>query len=179
MKPHFQKCITQWLLLYIATLSGNVICVQTCPPVLTTGIASFNNIYFPELQATVNAAAYGTTPVKAAISYYRIKAREAHSKTFFSKVITIQTVLSNDILDISPVPARRYTMIKWSSTNNSKLNVTLFDVAGRFVLCRQYPVKEGENELLLTNLEALPAGIYFIKASDGVTYRNGKLRIQP
>lgn len=115
---------------------------------------------------------------KEATTYYRIKAQDAYGQTFFSKVITIQTVLSKDILDISPVPARRYTMIKWTSTSNSKLNVTLFDVSGRFVLCRQYPVKKGENELLLTNLEALPAGIYFIKASDGTSYRNGKLRIQ-
>jgi type IX secretion system substrate protein len=82
------------------------------------------------------------------------------------------------MLDISPVPVKRYTMIKWSSTTNSKLTITMFDVNGRFVLCRQYQLRKGANELLLTNLEALPAGVYFIKASDGASYRNGKIRIQ-
>jgi hypothetical protein len=54
----------------------------------------------------------------------------------------------------------------------------MFDATGRFVLCRQYQLRKGVNELLLTNLEALPAGVYSIKASDGASYRNGKLRIQ-
>lgn len=116
---------------------------------------------------------------KAAVIYYRIKAQEANGQTFFSKVITIQTVLSKeDLLDISPVPAKRYTMIKWSAAENSKLTVTMFDATGRFVLCRQYQIRKGVNELLITNLEALPAGVYFIKASDGAIYRNAKLRIQ-
>jgi hypothetical protein len=69
-------------------------------------------------------------------------------------------------------------MIKWPSAGNSKLTVALFDAAGRFVLCRQYEVRQGMNELLLTNLEALPGGVYFIKASDGAIDRNAKLRIQ-
>jgi hypothetical protein len=105
-------------------------------------------------------------------------APDAYGQTFVSKVITMQTVLNKDILDISPAPARKYTMIKWSSAGNSKLTVTLFDVAGRFVLCRQYQLKKGVNELLLTNLETLPGGEYFIKATDGASYRNGKLRLQ-
>lgn len=116
---------------------------------------------------------------KTAIIYYRIKAQNASGETFFSKVITIQTVLSKEeMLDISPVPAKRYTMIKWSATANSKLTISMFDVTGRFVMCRQYQLRKGVNELLLTNLEALPAGVYFIKASDGASYRKGKLRIQ-
>jgi hypothetical protein len=99
--------------------------------------------------------------------------------SFFSKVITIQAVLSKeDMLDISPIQVKRYTMIKWPATDNRKLTITMFDANGRFVLCRQYQLRKGENELLLTNLEAQPAGVYFIKASDGVSYRNGKLRIQ-
>lgn len=116
---------------------------------------------------------------KEAVIYYRIKAQNLNDETFFSKVITIQTVLrKEDMLDISPVPAKRYTMIKWSSTESSKLTVSLFDVSGRFVFFRQYLLRKGVNELLLTNLEALPAGVYFIKASDGVNYRNGELKIQ-
>jgi hypothetical protein len=45
------------------------------------------------------------------------------------------------------------------------------------MLSRQYQLKKGLNELLLTNLQSLPGGIYFIKASDGASYRNGKLVI--
>jgi len=53
----------------------------------------------------------------------------------------------------------------------------LFDIAGHTVLSRQYRLKPGLNELLLTNLQSLPNGIYFVKASDGASYRNGKMVI--
>lgn len=227
MKFIFQKRAVKCLLLYTAILTVNIIWAQTCPPAVTTGVASINNTWFPGQQAIVSAgststiigaAAYGTIPVSAvmgggggagdnkdgtgtpngglapvmkfisgckvlpmkftAANGKRDGAQNASGETFFSKVITIQTVLSKEeMLDISPVPAKRYTMIKWSATTNSKLTITMFDATGRFVLCRQYQLRNGVNELLLTNLEALPAGVYFLKASDGASYRNGKLRI--
>lgn len=52
---------------------------------------------------------------------------------------------------------------------------TLFDVTGDAGLSRQYQLKTGVNELLLSNLESLPAGIYFVQDHDGASYRNGKL----
>jgi hypothetical protein len=114
----------------------------------------------------------------AATIFYRIKAPGAAGQNFFSKVITMQPVLDEGALDISPVPAIGYTTIRWTSTGNKKLNITLFNGAGNAVLNRQYRLKTGVNELLLTNLETLPAGIYYVKASDGVSHRNGKLVIQ-
>jgi hypothetical protein len=80
-------------------------------------------------------------------------------------------------LDISPVPAIGHSTIRWSSTGINKLQITLFDVTGHAVMSRQYQLKSGLNELLLTNLQSLPNGIYFVKASDGASYRNGKLVI--
>jgi hypothetical protein len=146
-------------LLWMAILSGNTAQAQTCPPAPTTGIAISNNTYYAGLQPIVNA---GSTSIAIG------GPQHGPGGVIYTK----------DILDISPVPARRYTMIKWPSAGNSKLTVALFDAAGRFVLCRQYEVRQGMNELLLTNLEALPGGVYFIKASDGAIDRNAKLRIQ-
>ena len=110
--------------------------------------------------------------------FYRIKARHADGQTFLSKVITIQTGSAEGALDISPVPAIGHSTIRWSSTGINKLQITVFNVTGHAVLSRQYQLKTGLNELLLTNLQSLPNGIYFIKASDGVSYRNGKLVIR-
>ncbi|WP_133055328.1 T9SS type A sorting domain-containing protein [Niastella koreensis] len=109
--------------------------------------------------------------------YYRIKANGTAGQTFLSKVITIQTGFTEGALDISPVPAIGHSTISWSSTGNNKLQITVFDVAGHAVLSRQYLLKKGLNELVLTNLQSLPNGIYFVKASDGVSSRNGKLVI--
>lgn len=92
--------------------------------------------------------------------------------------IKVQPVLIKGYVGHKSACGKEYTMIKWSTNENSKLTVSLFDASGRFILCRQYWLRKGENELLLTNLEALPAGEYFIKASDGANYRNGKLTIQ-
>jgi hypothetical protein len=113
-----------------------------------------------------------------AFIYYRIIAEEATGKKMFSKLITLKTVSGEGTLDISPVPAIGYSTIRWPSTGNNKLNITLFDLAGHTVLNRQYRLKTGMNELLLTNLETLPAGIYFVQASDGVSNRKGKLIIK-
>jgi len=124
---------------------------------------------------------YTFTAISAAekaVVYYRVIAEEATGQKMFSKLITLKTVSAEGTLDISPVPAIGHTTIRWSSTGNNKLNITLFDLAGHAVLNRQYRLKTGMNELLLTNLQTLPAGIYIVKASDGASYRNGKLVIK-
>jgi len=108
--------------------------------------------------------------------FYRIKAISASGHTFYSKSITIQTGLAEGSLEISPVPAAGHSTIRWSSTGTNKLQITLFNVTGHAVLSRQYQLKAGLNELLL-NLQSLPNGIYFVKASDGVSNQNGKLVI--
>lgn len=87
----------------------------------------------------------------------------------------MQTVLAEEELNISPMQASGYSTIIWSSLASSELNITLLDVAGHTVLSRQYPLRKGVNELLLTNLETMPAGLYFVKASDGACHRNGRL----
>lgn len=109
--------------------------------------------------------------------FYRIKARGTDGQTFLSKVITIQTGFSEGALAIGPVPAIGHVTLRWPSTGINKLQVTLFDVTGHAVMSRHYQLKTGLNELQLTNLQSLPNGIYFVKASDGANYRNGKLVI--
>lgn len=86
--------------------------------------------------------------------------------------------MKEHLLDISPVPEKRYALIKWPSIDRRTLTVTLYDAGGHFIFFRHYPLIKGGNELVLTNLETLQAGDYFIAASDGSTYRNGKLSIQ-
>ncbi|MFL5747449.1 MAG: T9SS type A sorting domain-containing protein [Niastella sp.] len=103
--------------------------------------------------------------------------QDAGGQKIVSRIITLQTVLEEEVLNISPVHATSYSSITWSSTSNIKLDITLFDVGGHAVLSRQYPLKKGVNELLLTNLETLPAGVYFVKAFDGAHHGNGKLVI--
>ena len=109
--------------------------------------------------------------------FYRIKAQDADGQKMFSKVITVKTDLGEGALDLSPVPADGYSLIRWVSGAKSNLTVTLFNVAGHAVLRRLYRLKTGANELQLTNLETLPAGVYVVQAFDGVRYQNGKLVI--
>jgi hypothetical protein len=114
---------------------------------------------------------------KDATTFYRIKPLDADGQKMFSKVITVKTDLAEGALDLSPVPADGYSIIRWVSGAKSNLTVTLFNVAGHAVLKRLYRLKTGANELQLTNLETLPAGVYVVQAFDGVRYRNGKLVI--
>jgi hypothetical protein len=117
------------------------------------------------------------SPDKEGTIFYRIKAQDADGQKILSKVITVTTLLTEGSLDLSPVPADGYSIIRWVSGAKSNLTVTLFNVAGHVVLRRLYQLKTGANELRLTNLETLPAGVYVVKAFDGVRYRNGKLVI--
>lgn len=157
------------LILPIAILRVNTVQVQSCPPPVTTTITSYFNTYYPGQQATVNA---GSTSIALAAATYGTTGQKN-----VSKIITIQTALEEEVLNISPVPATSYSTITWSSARDIKLDITLFDEAGHAVLDRQYPLKKGVNELLLTNLETLPAGVYVVKAFDGAHHRNGKLII--
>jgi hypothetical protein len=111
-----------------------------------------------------------------------VNTRQAHScpppvNPTVTNVITLQSDWAEEVLSISPMSATSYATITWSSTGNNKLNITLLDVAGHAVLSRQYPLRMGVNELLLTSLETLPAGLYFVKAFDGAHHRKGKLII--
>lgn len=108
---------------------------------------------------------------------YRIIAQDTDGQKIISKIISIQTVLQEEPLEISPVPATSYSAITWLATSNIQLDITLFNAAGHAVLSRQYPLKTGVNELLLTNLETLRAGTYMVKGFDGVHHRSGKLII--
>jgi hypothetical protein len=117
------------------------------------------------------------SPGKNATAFYRIKVLDEDGQKMFSKVITVKTDLAEGALDLSPIPANGYSIIRWVSGAKSNLTVTLFNVAGFAVLRRLYRLKTGANELQLTNLETLPAGVYVVQAFDGVRYRNGKLVI--
>lgn len=184
MKIVFQKRSVKGILfmviLPVGILPVNIPKAQSCPPPVTTTATSYSNTtgpvnygarILPIKSLSVNAKRNG----RQVLINNRIKAQDAGGQKYVSKVITITTVLNEDVLEISPVPATKYSTISWSSASNSQLNITLFDAAGHAVLIRQYPLRKGANELLLTNLETLPAGLYFVKAFDGANHRKGKL----
>ncbi|MFL5748445.1 MAG: T9SS type A sorting domain-containing protein [Niastella sp.] len=151
---------------YIIERSNNGNNFVTAGIVSKRGNGEISKYNFSDASASTGAAVF-----------YRIKARGTNGQTFLSKVITIQTEIAEGALEISPVPAIGHSTIRWSSTGISKLQITVFDITGHAVLSRQYQLKAGLNELQLTNLQSLPNGIYFVKAFDGASYRNGKLVI--
>ena len=172
MKTVFQKRPLKGFLfnviLPLTILRVNTAQEQSCLPPVTTTITS-------DHISKYNVS--DTSAANKATICYRIIAQDADDQKAVSRVITIQNILTEEELNISPVPATSYSAITLSSASDIKLDITLFDVAGNAVLSRQYPLKKGMNELLLTNLETLPAGLYFVKAFDGASHRNGKLII--
>jgi hypothetical protein len=110
--------------------------------------------------------------------FYRIKAQDAQGYTTLSKIITVKTVPDGEPLSVSHDPSSGTSTIRWMSTVNGNMNITLFDITGHAMLSRRYQLKKGMNELLLTNLEALSSGLYIVQAYDGTMYRNGKLLIR-
>ena len=196
----FILCFLITVMPCITILSVNAIQAQNCPSwKTTTTISSFPNTYYPGQQATVSATdsaggnenntiAYEAAGGGGADGSAIINARSGHSNltvqanggngsTNWNDFTYPPQLASKEVLEVSHDSANMYAAITWTSTSDSQLNITLFDAAGHAALIRQYPLRKGVNELLLTNLEALRAGIYLIKASDDASNRNGKLVI--
>jgi hypothetical protein len=90
----------------------------------------------------------------------------------------VKAVPAGAALTLTPDPATGSSTIRWVSAGSSNVTITLFDMSGHAVLRRQYALKTGVNELLVTKLETLSAGLYFVQGYDGSGYKNGKLLIQ-
>ena len=109
--------------------------------------------------------------------YYRINALHTDGHYSFSKIIAVKTAVATDAMTISPDPAGSACTIKWFSAGNDHVVISLFDATGHNVLRRRYQVKAGITALPLTNLAALPNGLYLVRGDDGTGSKKGKLLI--
>ena len=103
-------------------------------------------------------------------SYYRLKMINTDGTFRYSNIVLIKTPTNSIYVNaMFPNPAKDLFTIEIYANNIQKLNISLFDFAGRRVLNQNETTKSGL-QLIKLNLRSLPAGTYYaeVKTSGGI-----------
>ena len=110
---------------------------------------------------------YSFTDTKpfATLNYYRLKMIDNDGKYTYSNVIVIMGNQSKGIIvsNVKPNPFTESINLNIVLQQPQLLTIQLIDMAGRIVLSKDVPAKEGNNEIHYDGLSNLSEGVYFIK----------------
>ncbi len=96
-------------------------------------------------------------------AYYRIRLREAGNRAIFSKILQLTSVRHGfDFVSVIN-PFRNQLDFDISSLTAGTIKVELVNQAGTAVIRRSMEIREGVNQLALTNTEGLANGIYILR----------------
>ena len=123
---------------------------------------------------TVNAAGnsssvqtYGFTDYSPfssrTVLYYRLRLEDKDGSFTYSKVVRVQLPIEKDIVSTYPNPVVREVNVRFTSVENTKLQVSVMDMQGRMVATQSQQLNIGENIFTL-NAAQLQSGTYIIKA---------------
>lgn len=106
------------------------------------------------------------------INYYRIAFHNtANGKLSYSNVVTVPYNLhSTTILGLQTTVVSNDAVININSTKPQKVSAKLADSGGRMILQKSWLLQPGNNQLNISNLSILHAGLYFLQivTDDGV-----------
>ncbi|QQS29274.1 MAG: T9SS type A sorting domain-containing protein [Sphingobacteriales bacterium] len=136
---------------------------------------SLDGINFTEIYRTEGA---GTTTVTSSyqfldqnapsgISYYRVTQVDFDGQFSSTEIIALtRNRIAFGIGGVAPVPTSDFAQLTINADENKTLTVELYDVTGRMVSTQQADVNDGVNTVTM-DVRSLPAGMYFVKVSDG------------
>lgn len=88
-------------------------------------------------------------------------------QTYCSTTSTVgETQQPNSISGIFPNPANETAQVVFNAANDGACELVVTDVLGRQVMTQQQEMTKGKNAMLL-NVQALPAGVYFVNVVSG------------
>ena len=122
----------------------------------------------PTGNAGLQTYRYTDQPGTQATLFYRLKIIEADNSFSYSKVVAIQSGGSTGI-DIFPNPVK--SLLRISTALKGKLNLTIYNAEGRVVITEVHMANAGIT-IIPVNVDALPAGTYFIRLNDLVARFN-------
>ena len=97
--------------------------------------------------------------------YYRIKAMDNSSRFAYSNVASVRLSKTAGI-QIWPNPVDNFVNITYNSSANTKLDISVVNTFGKVVKQINYSVYRGLNQIVVSGLETLSSGIYFIRVTD-------------
>ena len=101
------------------------------------------------------------------VSFYRIKQIDAEKSYTYSPVIKIKNADAGQIenVKISPNPVTSYANLTIQSVVNTKMNMLIYDAAGKKISEQLISLRSGANVVPL-NFTGLNSGFYFVKLLD-------------
>jgi len=106
--------------------------------------------------------------LNSGIVYYRLKITDLNGNTSYSKIIALQ--LNGELstrFSISPNPVYKQAQFVVSSPDNAKLQIKIYNTAGKNIHSFNTSMEKGTSVFSLTDVEEWPAGLYFAKAMIG------------
>jgi hypothetical protein len=102
--------------------------------------------------------------------YYRLRQIDLDGTETLSKVVK---VTRNDIgianILISPNPFSFNTVVSLSSMEEGNVSIIITDIQGRVIATKNVTIQQGNNSIILNDLEIVSDGVYFIKLSGSAT----------
>jgi hypothetical protein len=102
--------------------------------------------------------------------YYRLRQIDLDGTEALSNVakVTRNDVGSTNVL-ISPNPFSFNTVVSLSSMEEGNVSITITDIQGRVIATKNVTINQGNNSIILNELEIVSDGVYFIKLSGSAT----------
>lgn len=110
-----------------------------------------------------------TTP--DAVVYYRVKAIEENTgKLYYSNVVALKPAgAANAKVQLWPNPVVSQLTVNYNATTSGTVNALLLNMEGKAIKQHRYGADKGINRFVLSNLQSLPSGTYFLKLIDEQT----------
>ena len=97
------------------------------------------------------------------VFYYRLKQRDADSRYTYSKIVTL-SIAGKTAVGLYPNPAVNEIKIAIDGSRKEKLDLRVYDNAGRLVKQETTQISAGTNRLSV-NINTLATGSYYLKLS--------------
>jgi uncharacterized repeat protein (TIGR01451 family) len=99
--------------------------------------------------------------------YYRIKMVDIDNKYSYSNTLELNPMLTNgENVLIFPNPFKEKLAIKYMASETSEIEIKLRDLNGKTIKLQRSQVDKGYNNIIMTDLEDVSSGQYFIIITD-------------
>ncbi|MFN8248572.1 MAG: SdrD B-like domain-containing protein [Ferruginibacter sp.] len=103
--------------------------------------------------------------VTGAIVYYRLKMVDKDGKFTYSVVVPLK--IEREItVAVWPNPFGDVLSVGCHSEKEEKVWVTITNAAGKTARKESFPLKKGDNQFIISNLQRLPSGIYSVSVNN-------------
>jgi hypothetical protein len=111
--------------------------------------------------------------------YYRVREVENSGNIVYSKIVSVSTQVSITAgkLTVYPNPARESATVAFTATTPSSVTLRLFDLKGMQIWQQQFQANTGQNTVRIDAIRSVPAGLYILQWSDGLTPQQAKIMV--